>query len=431
MSLGGGSFTIENKVMPGAYINFVSDKRGDFTLTDRGIGAMGIALDWGSISPVVVDKSEIRQDCIKLFGYDYYSDEMIYIREFFRHGKTLIVGRINGGTKAQNDLASAKYSGLRGNSLCVVITKDVDFVTKYNVDTYIGGQHMDRQTVYSMSELKDNDFVVWKKNSDIAVGIYKFTGGTSAMPTGNNITAFCNHIEQYRFNMLTVLADDNELQDIMIEFTRRLRDEQGIKFQYVVYDNAVDYEGVVSVYNSDGYGIYECGMTAWIMGALAGCQVNESITNMKYDGEIDMGLVTAQTNIERLTKQGHILLHNVDDDIRVVLDINTFVSFTDEKGEVFQNNQTIRVCDQIATDVASLFTNYYLGKVPNDKAGRNSLWAELVKYHEKLEDIRAIDDFDEDDIEVRRGDSKNSVIVSESIVPVNSMDKIYMTVYVE
>ena len=36
MSLGGGSFISQNKVLPGAYINFVSAASASATLSDRG-----------------------------------------------------------------------------------------------------------------------------------------------------------------------------------------------------------------------------------------------------------------------------------------------------------------------------------------------------------------------------------------------------------
>ena len=117
--------------------------------------------------------------------------------------------------------------------------------------------------------------------------------------------------------------------------------------------------------------------------------------------------------------------------MRVLKDINSFVNVTTEKGKMFQNNQTVRICDQIATDVAVLFEEYYMGKVPNDTSGRNSLWADLVKYHEKLVNIRALDEFDEEAISVEMGESKNSVVIYEKICPVNSMEQLYMKVTLE
>ena len=41
------------------------------------------------------------------------------------------------------------------------------------------------------------------------------------------------------------------------------------------------------------------------------------------------------------------------------------------RDRVFQSNQTIRVCDQIANDTAVLFNTRYVGTVPNDASGRD------------------------------------------------------------
>ena len=124
------------------------------------------------------------------------------------------------------------------------------------------------------------------------------------------------------------------------------------------------------------------------------------------------------------------MLHKVGRDVRVLEDINTMVTFTDEQGEVFKDNQTIRVMDQIANDIAVLFNTKYLGVVPNDNAGRISLWSDIVKHHEQLREIRAIEDFSDADVTVTEGNSKKSVTVTDLVTVVNAMGKLYMTVAV-
>ena len=47
MALGGGTFTVQNKELPGAYINFVSAASADASLSERGIVTMPLELDWG------------------------------------------------------------------------------------------------------------------------------------------------------------------------------------------------------------------------------------------------------------------------------------------------------------------------------------------------------------------------------------------------
>lgn len=48
MALGGGTFTVQNKELPGAYINFVSAASANAALSDRGIATVPLELDWGA-----------------------------------------------------------------------------------------------------------------------------------------------------------------------------------------------------------------------------------------------------------------------------------------------------------------------------------------------------------------------------------------------
>ena len=45
MALGGGTYQTQNKVLPGAYINFVSTPRAMGTMGERGTVCIGMALD--------------------------------------------------------------------------------------------------------------------------------------------------------------------------------------------------------------------------------------------------------------------------------------------------------------------------------------------------------------------------------------------------
>ena len=127
----------------------------------------------------------------------------------------------------------------------------------------------------------------------------------------------------------------------------------------------------------------------------------------------------------------HEMFHRVDEAVCVLTDINSFISITDEKSSDFSSNQTIRVLDQIANDIAVLFGKKYLGKVPNDAAGRISLWNDIVKHHTELQDIRAIENFSGENVTVEKGDTKKSVVVTDYVTPVNAMEQLYMTVYVQ
>lgn len=47
MALGGGTFLTQNKILPGAYINFISVAQASATLSDRGIATIPLDMNWG------------------------------------------------------------------------------------------------------------------------------------------------------------------------------------------------------------------------------------------------------------------------------------------------------------------------------------------------------------------------------------------------
>lgn len=74
----------------------------------------------------------------------------------------------------------------------------------------------------------------------------------------------------------------------------------------------------------------------------------------------------------------------------------------------------------------------FIGKVQNDASGRTSLWNEIVSLHDQLQQIRAIQNFDSEDIVVNAVDTdKRAVSETESVQPTCAMEKLYMTVTVE
>ena len=80
--------------------------------------------------------------------------------------------------------------------------------------------------------------------------------------------------------------------------------------------------------------------------------------------------------------------------------------------------------------MATIFNTRYLGQVPNDNEGRTDLWKDIVKHHEELLRIRAIENFTDADITVLKGEDKKSVLITDNVTPVNCMEKLYMTVVV-
>ena len=257
------------------------------------------------------------------------------------------------------------------------------------------------------------------------------TGGTNGTVEDGNYQTFLDAVESRTFNALGCTSANDTIKKLFAAFTERMRNDVGKKFQCIGFRYLADDEGVISLKNTvTDEGADPAALIPWVVGVAAGTAVNKSATNMVYDGEYTPDTRYTQTQLEAGIQEGSFMLHDVDGETRVLSDINTFVSIIDEKGADFSSNQTIRVLDQIANDIAVLFGTKYLGKVPNDGAGRISLWNDIVSHHQKLQAIRALEDFDPEGIIVEKGESKKSVAVSDHVTPVNAMEQLYMTVYV-
>lgn len=260
--------------------------------------------------------------------------------------------------------------------------------------------------------------------------IYIFNSkGVSDSATATALDA----LEPYEFQ--TIAAYTKTASDIKLycDKVKYWRDECGKKCQAVIYNTAgSDYEGIVNVINTvKDSGADAHALVAWVAGALAGAQCYESCTNMIYDGEYDVNVALTQTKLKECLTKGEFAMHLVYGTVRVLEDINSLTTLTNEKGEDFKYNQTIRVLDQIATDIAKMFNNDYLGKVPNDESGRTSFAGRVVAHHQALETLRAIEGFEPDKVKVVQGETKRSIVITDEVKPVNAVSQLYMTVYVE
>ena len=204
MALGGGSFITQNKVLPGAYINFISRTRATSALSDRGVVTIALELNWGAERVIEVTSDTLQKEALKTFGYLYDSNELAPIRDIFCNATKLYLYRLNaGGDKAANDFATAKCAGTRGNDIKIMIQANVDEPSKYDVSTILGTSVVDTQTVTAASELKDNDFVSFKSDAVLsATAATALTGGTNKTVTGTEHSAYLAEIEPYAFNAI-------------------------------------------------------------------------------------------------------------------------------------------------------------------------------------------------------------------------------------
>lgn len=422
--LGGGTFTTQSKILPGTYINVVSTGNNNSTLGERGVVALPIALSWGNPGEIItVTAGEFMEDAISIFGYAYDAPEMKSLREVFKHAQKVHVYNLADGTDAKEAActnATAKKAGSRGNALKLVVQKNIEDESLFDVTLYLDTTAVFSQTVASAAELSENKFVTWKDAQLAVTAGLAFSGGADGSVSANSHLSAREAYESKHFNILVCPSVD-EVSNY-VDYTKRMRDELGLKFQTVIQKNiSADYEGVVQLLEEQAEAIY------WTAGALAGCAENQSCTNMTYDGEATITTKYTRVELEGFIKKGVFAFHDVEDEVRVLLDINSLTSFTVEKNDVFSTNQVIRVADGCAMDAARIFNNKYLGKIQNDESGRTSFWNDVLTNRRERETIRAISLYDSGLLKVVQGEKRNSVVVSEVIVPISTMEKLYMT----
>lgn len=441
--MAGGTWLTQSKIRPGAYINFKGVAAPLASLGARGIVTMPIPMSWGGEVTEVLSTDLIDGKSLAKIGYTAFDEESQIIREALKNAYKAIIYRLDtGGTKAVATLnplnVTAKYAGVVGNEISVSITANG---AKFDVITIFRGVEKDRQTVPSIADLEDNEWVVFSGDGNLVenAGV-ALAAGTNGTISDATYAEYLNIIKSYNWNTMAIPQDAATVNASIIAFIKSQRDEFGRKVQAVLYDAEADYEGIISV--SQGYEtvnetVSPTTFVAYVAGLTAGANANESNTYHMIPGATSIVYpsgVTPYGNeevIEALKSGKFILSTRQDGAVVVEQDINTLHSFTADKGYTFSKNRVIRTLDEINNTTALIFERSYIGKVNNDSDGRNIFKADIISYMNNLQNISAIQNFDAaSDIQIYAGESIDAVVVDLAIQPVDSMEKLYMTVMV-
>jgi microsomal dipeptidase-like Zn-dependent dipeptidase len=169
-----------------------------------------------------------------------------------------------------------------------------------------------------------------------------------------------------------------------------------------------------------------------VAGLTAGSEVNQSNTYHVIPNAVEIVGLKTDSEIETALKAGKMVISPRSDGAIVIeQDINTLHTFTTEKPYSFSKNRVIRTLDGVNNDIALMFQKGYLGKVSNNEDGRNLFKASVIGYLNTLQGLSAIQDFDSaTDVIISAGEAIDSVVADLAIQPVDSMEKVYMTVLV-
>lgn len=448
----GGTWTVQNKVRPGAYINFMSVPKPLGTLGARGTVAVGMPMTWGPQGALIhlTGDDLVNGASLAKVGVTVADTEASLPYRVALAGcyNALLYRTDVGGAKATAAIlegtltVSAKYTGTTGNKITVVTLKDKPAVGSFTIQVLVSNLVKESFIVTKISELSDieSDFVDFEVvNAEATIpetaGV-ALTGGKNGEVNKEQYTTFWSLLDTKNFQCIAMYDTDPTVAPLLQDKVKIWREKRGKKVQAVVYSyESADYDGVISVhqgFKTPTETVDTNMFPIWVASMTAGADVNESLTAAVIEGAVEIINPIAEDEIEDAINVGKFVIsYRQDGAVCVEKDINTLHTFTADKNYAFSKNRVIRCLDEIGNTAALVFNRNYAGKIDNDSVGRNQYKTELISMFDSLVGIRAIQNFDgASDITVLPGEAIDAVVVDVAVQPVDSMEKLYMTVNV-
>lgn len=430
MAWGGGIYTEQNKILPGAYFKFETEPGEKNIFTDRGTVALIDTAPWGKTGEVVaIDRDDFLKDPVSVTGYEYAHMNSKKWRELFYGAEKVLFYRVgDGAAKAKNKHATAKHEGERGNAISITITPIGE---NWAVKTFLDSKEVDAQTVATAKGLTSNAWVDFNQDEPLAetVEALALEGGADGTADVTEWRKALNAFEGYRFDILCAPTDDKQILEVVMQWSDRMVREVGLYHQLVLHGvESANNPYVISVYNSvKDASAPSYALVYYVAGIESACAVNKDLTGHDYVGDyiIDVDGLT-QKELINLKNAGRFVFHRADDVITVLDDINTYTDFEDDAEENFRYNQVIRVLNQRANDSQKLFIKHYLGKAGTDENARmlfkNDLAQTMIN---GLLKIGAVSEYRPDDTKVEAGKQPRSFHVVERIKPNMAVTHLY------
>lgn len=448
--MNGGTFTPgTEKKRPGIYFNFKTIAQQRITLGNRGTVALPITMSWGE--PKTFISISGIEDLNKKVGLNIDDKSLLLFREAKKKAQTVLLYRLNEGEPAKAQISEnfnvlANYGGQKGNEVTIQVTENVLDSSKRDVVTYVGTDIVDKQVVTDVKELKQNKYVSFSGEGEVTItaGV-TLSGGKNGVPSVADYTAFLEAAETEYFDVIALPNNTSEqLKATFVAFVKRLRDDQGRKVQGVLPNYAANHEGIINVTSGvlleDGTEITPAKATAWVAGASAGANFNQSLTFVEYEGAVDTLERLDNDQVEYRLSQGEFLFtfDARDRTVSVEKDINSLTSYTTEKNKTFGKNKIIRVLDAINNDLTFELKNLIKlrkangNDIPASDDGLQLVKTLITQYLTQLQDGDGITGFDsETDITIALNEDRDGFLIDLAVQPVDAAEKFYFNVEVK
>lgn len=445
MSMAGGTWTSQNKVLPGVYIRFTTGTALGLTVGERGVVTICEPMSWGPVGQVTT--VTLTTDLTPITGYDITAPQNLFLQEMFKGTNrtsaptTILLYRPSASSSAQASVttgtltATALYPGARGNDITIVITELTSPASTFTVSTVVDGEVVDQQTAQTADTLVANAWVTFSGTGALAATTgAALTGGADGTVQSAAYSAYLTAIEPYKFDVMVYDGADSTVQTALLSFIERVNENNGQYCQLVASGLPNPNSRYVINVNSpatlsDGTQLTAQQVTWWVGGAEAGAMYNQSLTYAQYPNAVSTTMNTKDQFISDV-QDGYLDLFAEDGVVKILQDINSLVTYTEDIGQVYSKNRVMRLCNTIANDIFQQFSNSFIGVVNNNEAGRARFQAAIVGYLQEIQDNQGIQNFDAEDVEVLPGTAIDAIVVNVAIQAVDSVEKIYLTIEV-
>lgn len=443
--MAGGTWTSQNKVLPGVYIRFKTGTSLGLTVGERGVVTICEPMSWGPIGEVTA--VTLTTDMTPITGYDITAPQNRFLQEMFKgsnrtNAPTSVLlyrptasGSAKATATAGSLTATALYEGVRGNDITIVVTELTEPESNFTVSTVVDGEIVDQQTGANISDLVANAWVTFSGDGALSATTgAALTGGQDGTVQSAAYSEYLTAIEPYKFDIMVYDGTDSTVRTALLSFIQRINDNNGQYCQLVASGlSNPDSRYVINVNSpvtlSDGTELTAQQVTWWVGGAEAGAMYNQSLTYASYPGAVSTTMNTNDQFISDLN-DGYLDLFAEDGVVKVMQDINSLVTYTEDIGKVYRKNRVMRLCNTIANDIFAQFSANFIGVVNNNDAGRARFKTAIVGYLDQIQANQGIQNFTSDDVEVLPGSDIDAIIVNVAIQAVDSVEKIYMTIEV-
>ena len=294
---GNGTFTAFNKDRVGVYTRFYAKKATDFISRDTtGIVAIGLTMDYGADGEIIELTGEELESgaCLSKIGYTLADEEILPYRLALTGAYKALLYKLNtNGVKANATVGdikiTAKYTGILGNQIKVVITANTPTTGKYQVEVYFKDARRETFYVSNATELiaKASNYVVFSSEEATptitATTGTTLTGGTNGTVGTDSYDNFFTALKYKMFDYVAINSADTSVSDKVVEFVNKQITNKGKYVCGVVYNKPLlNNKYIISVdqgLECKDFTITTALMPIFIASLRAGCPLGACLDN--------------------------------------------------------------------------------------------------------------------------------------------------------